>query len=164
MTKFQIGDSVKVTEFGYNVSSLTAKIKSCATGGVYSIKNWDKKVFTIISWPVKLPEVGDTICFNAYAIAYKGSICGYVYEEALERTTDEELKEFVLQWESFEELPIAPIENISDYIEPLGHSDDVLIETSTGCTVGYYDFTEGKWFSNLDPSIELEVIKWTYFK
>lgn len=164
MIQFQIGDSVKVTEFGYNVAPLTAKIKSCAIGGVYSIKNWDKKVFTIISVPVKLPAVGDTICFNAYAIAYKGSVCGYVYEEALKLTTDEELEEFVLQWEGPEKVPATPIENISDCGESLGYSDDVLIETSTGCTVGYYDFTEGKWFSNWDSTIELEVIKWSYFK
>ena len=161
MIQFQIGDSVKVTKFGYNVASLTAKIKSCANNGVYSIKNWDKKVFTVVSVPVKLPAVGDTICFNAYAIAYKGSICGYVYEEALKLTTDEELEEFVLHWESPEKLP----EKITDdYLHSLSFSEDVLVDTENGYTVGYYDFTKGKWFSNLDSTIELEVIKWTYFK
>lgn len=163
MTKFQIGDSVKVTEFGYNVASLTAKIKSCTIGGVYSIKNWDKKVFTIISCPVKLPEVGDTICFNAYAIAYKGSICGYVYEEALEHTTDEELEEFVLKWENPAKLPekLRWEDEGQDYYN---FSKDVLIKTNTGYTVGYYDFIEGKWFSSWDCPISLKVKKWTYFK
>lgn len=158
MSKFNIGDTVRITRIDGNVSTLTNKLKECEIGGVYDLDKWEEKIFCVCSNNEEYKDFYGNV-LPVYLLSHKGQICGYVYEEVLQKVKEEDLINFYLHWESPEKLPKKMMD---DYLNSLPFSEDVLVDTENGYTVGYYDFTKSKWCSNLDIGMELKVLEWTY--
>lgn len=83
--KFNIGDSVNVTEEYFNDSQNTRKEEGCFINGVYGLKSWENAEFSISKRKVDNNNIGDSKDYKTYQLTLEGKVVGWVYEEGLKK-------------------------------------------------------------------------------
>lgn len=75
---------VKVIKSGRNAYYFSLKDDKIALNGIYSISNWENKIFKVLGTPKEISFKHAPKVFCAYPIGLDDTVLGWVYNDALE--------------------------------------------------------------------------------